>query len=287
MNTVSKTAKEVVYQTPDGKSAMGYIIDGKTYKDSSGTTRVDVGSTVPTAGGTYTLTPLGGVKTPSSIASDLGSAYRTGEASLRSVKNAKVDSINAATRKAQDAIKEQKKDAAKQYEDANRMAYQAYMAASNPYGAAGEQRAALGLANSGYSETSKMQLANTYQQALSENLIARDAYIRELDNAYREAKYNGDIALADAIAEYGKLVYQHGINAAEAIAEQERYAYSSGMDAYQDQWNRNVYEREYADQKKQEQWNQAYKLAQAGFSNQQIANILGVSLSELYRVVNG
>ena len=46
----------VIYQTPEGKEAQGYIIDGKTYKDPYGKTRVDVGSTVPTAGGTYILT---------------------------------------------------------------------------------------------------------------------------------------------------------------------------------------------------------------------------------------
>lgn len=303
MNTTYNTGKkvtEVTYQTPTGQNAQGYIIDGKTYKDKAGTTRVDVGSTVPTAGGTFTLTGAGGVKTPGSTANDLSAAYKSSAVHLGAAKDARVQGINAATRRTYDTIKDQRNNANEQYENSNRVAYQAYVNASNPYGAAEEQRARLGLANSGYSETSKMQLANTYQQALNENASARDAYMRELDKAYRDAEYNGQIELANAIADYEQLVYQHGIDAAEAIAAQQNLAYSAGMDANHDMWERDVYEREQAiaaqerklaEQERQREYNQmmwdrAYKLAGAGFSNQQIANTLGVSLNELYRIVN-
>lgn len=54
---------KVKYYDPSGKSQDGYIIDNKTYKDPQGTQRVDLGSIVETAGGMYTLTEKGGVKT--------------------------------------------------------------------------------------------------------------------------------------------------------------------------------------------------------------------------------
>ncbi len=293
-NDKKRKATGVIYQTPDGKSAQGYIIDGKTYKDEGGTTRVDIGSTVPTAGGTFTLTAAGGVKTPASVANDLTSAYKQSAEHLGAGYDARRNAINAATSRAQDRINDQKKNVQMQYEDANRTAYQAYVNASNPYGASEEQRARIGLANSGYAETSKMQLANTYQQALGQNIRSRNAYLQELDNAYRDAKYNGDIELANAIADYEQLVYRHGIDAAEAIAAQNNLAYNVGMNANEALWQKKMYENEWnAEEQERRQawekelWNRAYKLADKGFSNQEIADTLGVSLNDLYRVIRG
>ncbi len=293
-NNKQKKTTGVIYQTPDGKNAQGYIIDGKTYKDENGTTRVDIGSTVPTAGGTFTLTGAGGVKTPSSVADDLSAAYKQSAGHLGAAYDARKDAINAATSRQLDYINDKRKDAYTQYEDANRAAYQAYVNASNPYGAAGEQRAKMGLANSGYAETSKMKLANTYQQALGQNVLSRNAYLQELDNAYRDARYNGDIELANAIADYEQLVYRHGIDAAEAIAAQNNLAYNAGINANNQFWQRQKYEREWNAEEqerirewKKELWNRAYKLASKGFSNQQIADTLGVSLNDLYSVMRG
>lgn len=287
-------AKSVIYQTPTGQSAQGYIIDGKTYKDQGGTQRVDIGSTVPTAGGTFTLTANGGVKTPGSVSNDIRNAYNSSLSHLGAANNARVQGISTATNKQLASIKDQRKTAERQYEDANRKAYQSYVSASNPYGVAEERMAKLGLSNSGYSETSKMRLANTYQQAINANTLARDEYLRELDTAYRNAVYDGDIAKANAIADYEKLVYQHGIDAAETIAAQDNAAYTAGMNANRDVWERNVYEREQAIAEQERRWEreQALKnwmlsLAKAGFSNADIAKTLGVSVDQLYRVVNG
>ncbi len=295
INNKQKKTTGVIYQTPDGKNAQGYIIDGKTYKDENGTTRVDIGSTVPTAGGTFTLTGAGGVKTPASIANDMSAAYKQSAGHLGAAYDARKDAINAATSRTLDNINDNKRDAQTRYEEANRVAYQAYVNASNPYGAAEEQRAKIGLANSGYAETSKMQLANTYQQALGQNILSRNAYLQELDRAYRDAQYNGDIELANAIADYEQLVYRHGIEAAEAIAAQNNLAYNAGINANNELWNRQMYEREWAAEEQErarawekELWRRADILAsEYGLSNQEIADTLGVSLNDLYRAVRG
>lgn len=285
--------QEVIYQTPTGQNAKGYFINGKTYKDSAGTQRIDIGSTVPTAGGTFTLTGAGGVKTPSTIANDLRGAYKTSAHNLDGVYTAQKGAINAAMQNQENQTKRQKKNVQAQYADANRAAYQAYMNASNPYGAADEQRARLGLANSGYSETSKMQLANTYQQSIGENTRARDEYINELDNALMDAKLKGDIELANALGEHKLRVYQHGIDAAEAIAAQENAAYNAGMEANRDMWNRAMDERRLANEDRQfyadeayrnrpeieeeRLWNQAYKLLDKGYELPWILEALGLN----------
>ncbi|MBE6911865.1 MAG: hypothetical protein E7473_05010 [Ruminococcaceae bacterium] len=325
---MSNKVTEVTYHTPDGGSAKGYIIDGRTYKDPYGQARVDVGSVVPTAGGTYILSESGGVKSPSSIGSDVRKAYEKSEENLAAARAATLQGIRAANQKAQDTIKDQRRDADIRYADANRAAYQAYVNASNPYGAAGEMQAKLGLSDSGYSETSKLRTANAYQEALSENSLVRDAYMRELDAAYRNAKYDGDIELANAIAEYEKLVYRHGIDAAENIAKQDKNAYDAYVEANNeawrrkqdekenarraenDAWEREKYERESARQAEKDAWERekyaeevareakekasekdyeilkkAVTLANSGASDAAIANALGLTLSELYTMI--
>ncbi len=282
-----KKSTEVMYQTPTGGNEKGYIIDGRTYKDSVGTQRVDIGSTVPTAGGTYMYTPSGGAKTPQSIGDDLRKRYDEGYDRLEAGHNARTSAINAATSRALADIDSKRGKADEQYLNSNRQAQAAYLMASNPYGAAGEQAAKLGLDESGYSETSKLRLANAYQQNLSENLRAKNEYLNELDSAYREAKYNGDMELANAIAEYENLVYRHGIDAAEAIAAQENAAFSTGVNMTNAMWDKQRAERIDAQNRDDIMWERAFKLADAGFSNSDIARTLGISLSELNRILRG
>ena len=267
---MSRKVTGVIYQTPDGGSKQGYIIDGKTYEDVYGTKRIEQGSTVPTAGGTYTLTSSGGVKTPGSIADDLERAYGTQAQYIKNASVQKQKAINTATSENLAKIDDQRKNVEDRYGEANRNAYTAYVNASNPYGAAAEGLAKVGLSNSGYAETSKMKIANAYQNALSDNARDRNLYMQELDSAYREAKNNGDIELANAIAEYEMLVYKHGIEAAEAIAAQQNTVYQTAIDADR--------------KREQELWERAYALASRGYSNAQIAATLGISLQQLNEI---
>lgn len=54
--------KQVTYYDPTGTQQSGYIINGLTYKDPQGKSRIDVGSLVESGGGWYELTDKGGVK---------------------------------------------------------------------------------------------------------------------------------------------------------------------------------------------------------------------------------
>ena len=57
----SSKATTTTYTDPSGKTQTGYIIDGKTYKDSQGKTRIDNGSLVTIGNTTYRMTDSGGV----------------------------------------------------------------------------------------------------------------------------------------------------------------------------------------------------------------------------------
>lgn len=316
-------AEKTIYQTPDGKNHNGYIIDGRTYNNPNGTGRVPIGSTVPTAGGTYTYTAIGGVKTPTSVGEDMKRAYAKAEENLSGIYDAKSSAVNEATWNAIINAHVDREKVNERYADANRAAYHSYVNASNPYGAAAENKAKLGLSNSGYSETSKMQLANAYRNTLDQNMRDRNEYLSEIDRAVSEAKYKGDIELANALAEYKQLVYQHGIYAAEAIAAQERAAYDAGIAANKDVYDRNMAEREFnlkqdsfnferdmaerefdfkkdsyysdhdlaerkfAEERELERLAKALQYAEKGASNEAIARALGISVDELLRIVAG
>ncbi len=273
MNKIMATT-QVTYQDPYGKSATGWIIDGKTFKDSQGKERIDIGSVVPTAGGTYVYTGEGGVKTPGSMVSDISREYQKLGIGLKDGYDAKVQAIDLATQNRGQQIERQKQLANQRYIDANRSAYNAYIAASNPYGAAGEQLAKLGLANSGYAESSKLKLASAYQQALSENERQKNDYLNELEAAYIDAKYQGDIEKANALADYHNLVYNHGIDTAEAIMNMQLRAYDSGNARNKEIWDRQnaAAERERDDYYKK--WQMAYNLKKSGLTTAEIEAVM-------------
>lgn len=76
-------------------------------------------------------------------------------------------------------------------------AYVDYQKQINPYGANAEQMASTGLDNSGYSESSKVSMYNTYQNRV---VAARESYNRAImnyDNAIAEARLQNSSILAE------------------------------------------------------------------------------------------
>ncbi len=271
----------------NGKHGFGYVSEeGLTYKDPQGKERIDVGTTVFTQGGPYTLTSSGSVRTPRGIYDDLKDASNTARGELDKMNTANQNAIKARTEQQIARLNSQKRYAEDTYRNANKTAYQAYLQASNPYGAQSEQIAKLGLDESGYAETSKLKLANTYQNAINNNLLARNEYMNELETARIDALYKGDIDAANALSEYAMLVYNHGIDAAERLAQQGNAAYSAAMEQDDNEWERKMYLEESKRKSEQEKWDRAIKLASMGLSNAQIANQLGISLAELNELKN-
>lgn len=189
----------------------GYIINGKTYMDEAGTTRVPIGATVNTAGGTFKMTSNGGIPTYQTAKTQYQSAAQAALNAYKAASGAQEKSIQYSTDAAIAELKRQKGIAQQNREDANREAYHAYLAASNPYGAAAEQRARIGLADSGYSETSQMKLAGAYAGQLSENVRAMNAQLQELDVQIAQAKATGQYEIANILEARAQNILQQEI----------------------------------------------------------------------------
>lgn len=94
-------------------------------------------------------------------------------------------------------IKQQKDQAQKDYIKEQSGAYTDWQKQSDPYGVDAEQKAAAGMANSGYSESSKVAMYTTYQNRI---VAARDVYNRAVlnyDNAIKDATLQNNAALAE------------------------------------------------------------------------------------------
>lgn len=94
-------------------------------------------------------------------------------------------------------IEQQKDQAQKDYIKEQSGAYTDWQKQSDPYGVDAEQKAAAGMANSGYSESSKVAMYTTYQNRV---IAAREVYSRAVlnyDNAIKDATLQNNAALAE------------------------------------------------------------------------------------------
>ena len=94
-------------------------------------------------------------------------------------------------------INQQKDQAKKDYTKEQSGAYVDWQKQSNQYGANAEQKAAQGMTNTGYSESSQVSMYNTYQNRVA---TAREAYSRAVlnyDNAIKEAQLQNNSILAE------------------------------------------------------------------------------------------
>lgn len=94
-------------------------------------------------------------------------------------------------------INQQKDQTKKDYLKEQSGAYVDWQKQSNQYGAKAEQQASMGMANSGYSESSQVSMYNTYQNRVA---AARESYSRAVlnyDNAIKEARLQNNSLLAE------------------------------------------------------------------------------------------
>lgn len=96
-----------------------------------------------------------------------------------------------------DKINQQKDQASKDYTREQKASYADYMKQINPYSVNAETMAANGLQNTGYSESSRVSMWNTYQNRYA---TARESYnnaILNYDNGIKEAQLANSSALAE------------------------------------------------------------------------------------------
>lgn len=98
-------------------------------------------------------------------------------------------------------IEQNKEQAQKDYTREQSGAYVDWQKQKNDYGVNAEKQAAAGLTNSGYSESAKVSMYNTYQTRVT---AARETFslaVRDFDNAIKEASLQNNAILAEIAAE--------------------------------------------------------------------------------------
>lgn len=94
-------------------------------------------------------------------------------------------------------INQQKEYANQDFNKEARGAYQDYQKTVNPYGIQAEQMASNGLGNTGYSETSKLNAYNTYQNRFATAKSSADRIQQDFNNQITQARLSGNKELAE------------------------------------------------------------------------------------------
>lgn len=95
-----------------------------------------------------------------------------------------------------DKIEQQQEQAEKDYTKEQQAAYGDYKKQTDPYGANAEQMAAMGLSQSGYSESSNVAMYTAYQNRMAAARASIEQIKLTFENAIQEAKLTNDINLA-------------------------------------------------------------------------------------------
>lgn len=133
--------------------------------------------------------------------------------------------------------------------------YANYQKASSNYGAEAELRAERGLNNSGYAESSQVNLYNEYQRNVTEVMNTTNELKAKVDLAINEAYANADIQKAQAELELYKQQAQLAL---------QTYEYKQSRDQFE--WQKNTWQQEFDYQKQRDaisdsQWERQYQLS--------------------------
>lgn len=125
---------------------------------------------------------------------------------------------------------------------AGKQLYTNYRKASNPYGATAEQLASQGLGNSGYAESTKANIYNTYQKNATSLMVETQKLKADADFEMNQAYLSADIQKAqNAMAIYqqkAQLVlqeYEMKFNREQFDFQKEQFNYQKERDAMSDQ----------------------------------------------------
>lgn len=102
------------------------------------------------------------------------------------------EQINANTQQILSEIERQKGYAQQEFNKEARGAYQDYQKLVNPYGVQAENVFSNGLGNSGYSETSKLNAYNTYQNRFATARESTDRLMEDFNNQMTQAQLEGN-----------------------------------------------------------------------------------------------
>lgn len=147
--------------------------------------------------------------------------------------------VNTQTQQTIDDINRNKDKLNEETTKQNQALYTDYMKQINPYGVNTEALVENGLGNSGASETSRVNLYNTYQKNRTDTLNTARNVLAEYNAQMVKAKQNGDIQLAKAAME----LYNQKIDGLyrnyQLLQNRQQFEYQIGRDQVaDDKWKK-------------------------------------------------
>lgn len=147
---------------------------------------------------------ISGANLGEQMANRYSQGYSDYEQKMNDAAAAQQKALQASIDSAVNNLESQKTTIGKNTEANNAAAEKAYMLAINPNGSYAEGLASQGLSNSGITESSMISAGNTYQNALNSNATAQTEALAEIERAITQARLNGDIEKANALADLYK-----------------------------------------------------------------------------------
>lgn len=182
---------------------------------------------------------------------------------LEQQKNIQNQIIDAGIQKVKNEVDKQKQEYEKEANKTAKGLYTNYMKQSNPYGATQETLASQGLANSGYAESSQVNLYNTYQKNVTEVINNTQKLKADADFQLNQAYLDADIQKAqNALAIYQQQA-QLSLQEYDMKINRDQFEYQKQRDTISD----NQYNEQFAYQKERdrisdEQWEKQYAYQQ-------------------------
>lgn len=151
------------------------------------------------------------------------------EKKMNDAAQAQQSALQASVDSAVANLNAQKYTIGKNTEANNAAAEKAYMTAINPNGSMAENLAAQGLLTTGNTESSQISAGNTYQNALNSNATTATEALAEIERAITQARYNGDIQRANALAELYKEVASKQLDNVSNMANAMQWGQQFGL----------------------------------------------------------
>ena len=147
---------------------------------------------------------ISGANLGEQMANRYSQGYSDYEQKMNDAAEAQQKALQASIDSAVNNLESQKTTIGKNTEANNAAAEKAYMTAINPNGSYAEGLASQGLSKSGITESSMISAGNTYQNALNSNATTQVEALAEIERAITQARLNGDIEKANALADLYK-----------------------------------------------------------------------------------
>lgn len=160
-------------------------------------------------------------------------------------------------------LEKNKTDVNKETEKTNRGIYQEYRKAQNPYGYNAEALASQGLGNSGYAETTRANLYNTYQKNITDTMNNAKNLKADFDMQISQAIQNGDITKAQNALEIYNQRMQLLAQEYELRNNREQYLYQKQQDSLsQSNWEKQFAYQQNRDIVSDQRYNQEWEYQQ-------------------------